>query len=116
MKLQRDERGHVFDKDMLNWYYYRHPVPLRSVAAMMLLDKGADVWRVEFQSDSTVEMLFIGLADASRKHREVCTADDMPEWMQDRVAALNVFGENYPTPYVEGVGRRINRTTYYVEE
>lgn len=113
---QRDERGNFFDRDMLNWYYYKQPVPLRSLAAMVLVDKGAELWRLEYQSDGTVEVLFIGLTDASRKHREVHAADALPEWMQGRIAALNVFGEDYPTAYVEGVGRRINKTTYYVEE
>lgn len=113
---QIDERGHFFDRDILNRYYYKHPVPMRSLAAMMLVDKGAELWRLKYKSNGRVEVLFIGLTDASRKHREVHAAGTLPEWMQDRVAVLNMFGENYPTEYVEGVGRRISKSVYYVEE
>jgi hypothetical protein len=82
----------------------------------MLKAKDKDLWRVHFPTNGTVELLFIGLHGDKSSIDKLRSADELPEWVQHRIAALDVFGDNYPTNYVEGVGRRINRSTYYVEE
>jgi len=83
----------------------------------MLRAKGKDLWRVQFKDSNTLEVLFIGLTVNDESGLSTVEAlGDLPEWMQRRIAALNIFGDDYPTDYVDGVGRRINRTTYYLEE
>lgn len=82
----------------------------------MLKAKNKDLWRIHFEDSGAVEMLFIGLHNTESGVTKLGSADDLPEWAQHRIAALNVFGEGYPTDYVDGVGRRITKRTYYVEE
>mgnify|MGYP006982495615 FL=1 len=40
--------------------------------------------------------------------------DDLPEWIQKKVAVLSTLSYEPPTEYVKGVGRRISRYVYWV--
>lgn len=104
-----------FDKDMLNWYHYEQSIPMRTAIAMMLNKSKTDLWRLHFELNGMVDLLFIGMSTDEKKEHRV-PADGLPEWMKDRIAVLNTFGPNWPTDYIEGVGRRISERTYYVEE
>jgi hypothetical protein len=114
-RLVRFQEAAVFDQDMVNWHHYDQPVPMASPLAMTLLNKGADLWRINFNMDGKVDLLFIGMS-TNEKKRDCVPADGLPEWMKDRIAVLNTFGANWPTDYIDGVGRRISERTYYVEE
>ena len=81
----------------------------------MLLEKDAAIWRISFDPSGAVTRMYVGFPD--RENTTITTTpENLPEWVQERIAALNVFGDNLPTPYVDGVGRRLNANTYYVEE
>ena len=95
---------------------YRGDLKEHRRMVQMLKAKDKDLWRVHFRTSGTVELLFIGLHGDNSTLDTFEGADALPDWVQNRLAALNIFGDNYPTDYVEGVGRRINRSTYYVEE
>ena len=42
------------------------------------------------------------------------SANDLPKWMQERVALLMMTSAKPPTEEVDGVGRRIDETTYWL--
>lgn len=107
----------LFDRVMLR-FIRENPAPHRSVTDLvdMIITERRDVWRLQYHGDGTVNMMFIGLASEREISISTLPADELPDWAQDRIAALNIFGDNYPTEYVAGVGRRINEWVYYVEE
>jgi hypothetical protein len=95
----------------------RHVWNTSNPMARMLAERQARVWRVEYRGSDTVDFLYVGFPDRGEGQAlERVTASQLPDWVHDRVAALNVFGEDYPTDWVDGVGRRIGLTVYYVEE
>ena len=115
---ERTYEAIIFDRELLGRTKYRqyaadrptHPV------VRMLMARGVELWRVEFKARGRVHLLHVGLpGKVSTASRHVSRAE-LPEWMQHRIAALDVFGENFPTDYVDGVGRRLNKEVYYVEE
>jgi len=40
--------------------------------------------------------------------------NDLPEWMQEGIALLMMMSAKPPTDEVEGVGRRIDETTFWL--
>ena len=42
------------------------------------------------------------------------SVNDLPEWMQEGIALLMMTSAEPPTNEVEGVGRRIDETTYWL--
>ena len=42
------------------------------------------------------------------------SVNDLPKWMQERVALLMMTSAKPPTEEVDGVGRRIDETTYWL--
>jgi hypothetical protein len=103
----------VFERELLHRWYERRPSAHPTVR--MLLAKDAAIWRISFDPSGAVSRMYVGFPD--REHATITTTpENLPGWVQERIAALNVFGDNLPTPYVDGVGRRINKSTYYVEE
>jgi len=41
--------------------------------------------------------------------------DDLPKWVQERIALLSMMSFKPPTEHVSGIGRRISEDTYWVE-
>lgn len=39
---------------------------------------------------------------------------ELPQWVQERIAVLSMLDAKPPTQNIEGVGRRINESTYWV--
>lgn len=44
----------------------------------------------------------------------IMNMDDLPEWIQKRIAVLSTLPYEPPTEYIKGVGRRISRYVYWV--
>lgn len=82
----------------------------------MLLSKAGSVWRAEYRHPDLVQLMYIGFPDKPNSEVRKIHPDELPPWVQDRIAALNVLGDDFPTVWVDGVGRRISREIYYVEE
>lgn len=40
--------------------------------------------------------------------------DDLPDWMQRRIAVLSCMSYEPPTEDIEGIGRRIEKNVYWV--
>ena len=64
---------------------------------------------------NTVQISCIGMdrVDNSLDDTYV-SVDDLPQWVQERIALLMMTDPNPPTPEVEGVGRRIDKYTFWI--
>jgi hypothetical protein len=65
--------------------------------------------------DGRVEVICFGidLLDPQAEG-EYDSVDDLPKWVQDRLAVLMITSAKPPTTEVEGVGRRIDDDVYWV--
>jgi hypothetical protein len=74
------------------------------------------LYRVQIRDDTnTVEVTCIGIdrVDAEAEGIYACV-DDLPKWLQERLSVLMVLDWRPPTVSVDNVGRRIDKTTYWV--
>lgn len=89
--------------------------PRPYMVAMLL--PGNDVFRLRLLCEGKVEVMHIS-DYAVDKHSAMDgvyqSTDDLPEWMQERLAVLMVMRHEPPTTEVEGVGRRISRDVFWV--
>jgi hypothetical protein len=87
---------------------------LRNAMLMELTGKVSDdeeIWRVVV-NELGIKALYIGLG--SRAPILAQTISELPQWMQERVAVLSMLTESPPTKPIEGVGRRISDTVYWI--
>lgn len=65
---------------------------------------------------STVEVVCLGIAIVDDKCLEGVynTTDELPAWMQERIAVLSMMKVNPPQTKVEGVGMRVDENVYWV--
>jgi hypothetical protein len=78
--------------------------------------KEEPIYRIEIKKDNTVETTCYEMLDAFdpelKKYYE--TLDDLPKWVQDKLAVLMLLDHTKVNEEVEGVGRRINENVYWV--
>jgi len=65
---------------------------------------------------STVEVVCLGMASVDDRCLEgvYATTDELPAWMQERIAVLSMMKVNPPQTKVEGVGMRVDESVYWV--
>jgi hypothetical protein len=75
------------------------------------------VWSVRVPDKGQVTMVYIGYAplDGARS-LFYSTADALPEWVKDRIAVLRMLPPSPSSSAVYNVGRRVDKTTYWVVE
>jgi len=87
---------------------------LRNAMLMELTGKVSDdeeIWRVVV-NELGAKAIYIGLG--SRTPIEVQAVSELPQWMQERVSVLSMLTERPPTAPIEGVGRRVTDTVYWI--
>ena len=125
LKRARTERRLV-DMELLRGYTFdiiaddisRHVSHVVQMAhmSMEVLAQVKDVLRLEVIDgsatiiDFSLEMLD---NDISGWYSEV---DLLPDWVKDRLALLMMVDPTPPTKYVDGVGRRISETVFWIEQ
>ena len=74
------------------------------------------LYRVSIDPDTnTVQVSCIGIDRVdSELEGTYLTVEDLPQWVQERIALLMMVDPKPPTPEVEGVGQRIDRYTFWV--
>jgi len=73
------------------------------------------VYRVNFLPDkNTVDVIGLGINGLDLPHQGTYHKDNMPDWMQDKLHALAVLRVPPPEANVEGVGKRISETIFWV--
>jgi hypothetical protein len=72
------------------------------------------VYRVSIFPDG-VDVVCFGLSSIDSKlEGHYDRVDDLPNWVKERLAVLNMMSPKPPTNIVEGIGRRISTNVYWV--
>jgi len=78
--------------------------------------KEQPIYRIQINDDNTVETTCYEMLDAFdpelKKYYE--TLDDLPNWVQDKLAVLMLLDHTKVNEEVKGVGRRISKDVYWV--
>ena len=78
--------------------------------------KEEPIYRIEIKEDNTVETTCYEMLDAFdpqlKKWYE--SIDELPKWVQDKIAVLMLLDHTQTNKEIKNIGRRINRTTYWV--
>ena len=89
---------------------------LGTYTSIQLAAQAKDVLRLEV-IDGSVTIIDFSLEmldnDVSGWYSEV---DLLPDWVKDRLALLMMVDPTPPTKYVDGVGRRISETVFWIEQ
>jgi len=74
------------------------------------------IYRVSIDNKTKhVEMVCIGIASVdSEAEGYYISVDELPEWVQEKVAVLMLCDFKPPVKEVAGVGRRMDRNVYWV--
>ena len=72
-----------------------------------------NVWRVNVLSNGLVELNDFTLPSNSGKLRETFKQEDLPDWIQDSLSVLMIVDQGVT---VEGVGKKISDSVFYVLE
>lgn len=73
------------------------------------------VWRVEIGKTGEVKMEYIGLYTIDYSvTRLYDTLEQSPDWVQDRIAILNMMPPDPNKSVVFNVGRRVDENTYWI--
>ena len=115
-KRARTERRRI-DVGLIRGYIFDIFVnDLGTYASMQLAAQAKDVLRLEV-IDGSVTIIDFSLEmldnDISGWYSEV---DLLPDWVRDRLALLMMVDPTPPTKYVDGVGRRISETVFWIEQ
>ena len=94
-------------------------VSLREMVCSMSCDNDLphddNIYRVYINPHThAVEVSCIGMEVDSVVSGEYPLVDDLPLWMQEKVALLMMTPLDKPTSEVEGVGRRIDNNVYWI--
>jgi hypothetical protein len=64
---------------------------------------------------STVEVVCLGIDSVDKEvEGEYATTDDLPAWMQERIAVLSMMKVDPPQTKVAGIGMRVDESVYWV--
>lgn len=87
-------------------------VNVAKIACKMYATMSTRTYRVAVDPNGRVNITTWGLAeDIDRGYDSV---DELPEWMQRKIAVLMIFDPEKPMEEIKGIGRRISRGTFWV--
>jgi hypothetical protein len=105
----------------LSWVYMdkaKHNVSAPEEMLLMYLEKVKEepIYRIQINEDNTVQTVCYEMLDAFdpelKNYYE--TLDDLPKWVQDKLAVLMLLDHTKVNEEVKSVGRRISRNVYWV--
>lgn len=90
--------------------------PEREILAYMELMKTTPVYRIQIHGDGNVTTDCYELLDAFSPELEKYyeTIDDLPKWVQDRLAVLMLLDYKKSNQEIPNVGRRITKDIFWV--
>lgn len=84
----------------------------RIFISKMYATMATQTYRIAVEPNGRVNITTWGLAeDIDRSYDSV---DDLPQWMQRKIAVLMIFDPEKPMEEIKGIGRRISRATFWV--
>jgi len=72
-----------------------------------------NVWRVHVLANGMVELNDFTLPSSTGKIRDVFKQENLPQWIQDSLSVLMIVDQGVT---VEGVGKKINDSIFYLME
>jgi len=89
--------------------------PKRTAAPLLARMEDNNAYRIDIGSTGRVEVLCFGIESIDTELEGYYDSlQDLPKWVQERIALLSMLKSEPPTEDVEGVGRRISVSTYWV--
>lgn len=89
--------------------------PQRTAAPMFTRMDDNNAYRICVRSKGRIEVLCFGIESIDTELEGYYDSlQDLPKWVQERIALLSMLKSEPPTEDVEGVGRRISESTYWV--
>jgi hypothetical protein len=74
-----------------------------------------ELWRLDYLGDETWYMVYIGAAKIEPPNEFLLKTKDLPEWVKDRVAVVNMLqGRGLTEANIYGVGARIDDDHYWI--
>ena len=117
LKRARTERRRLVDVELLRKYTV--DILIDDIGLNVTVEQvgqSREVFRLEVV-DGSVTIINFALEmldnDISGWYSEV---DLLPDWVKDRLALLMMVDPTPPTKYVDGVGRRISETVFWIEQ
>ena len=117
LKRARTERRRLVDVELLRKYTV--DILIDDIGLNVTVEQvgqSREVFRLEV-ADGSVTIINFSLEmldnDISGWYSEV---DLLPDWVKDRLALLMMVDPTPPTKYVDGVGRRISETVFWIEQ
>ena len=81
------------------------------------LPEDESIFRIEVFGGDEVRITCFGIPKVDSPDfpdEGIMRIDDLPEWIQKKVAVLSTLPHDPPTEYVKGIGRRISEYVYWV--
>lgn len=72
-----------------------------------------EMWRFEIYKKGGAHLLHVGPWASKWSHTAVIKHEP-PEWVADKVAALDIMPRPFPSLHVDGVGLRVSETVYWL--
>lgn len=79
------------------------------------LPEGECIYRINISASNSISVMCFGFGsvDDDLKHH-YDDVDALPEWVQERLAALMMLSFTPPTEVVPGVGKRVSKDVFWV--
>jgi hypothetical protein len=90
--------------------------PEEVILMYMAQAKEQPIYRIQINNDNTVQTTCYDLLDAFNPELKNYyeTLDELPNWVQDKLAVLMLLDHTKVNEEVKGVGRRISKDVYWV--
>jgi hypothetical protein len=105
----------------LSWVYMdraKHNISAPEEMIMMYVEKVKEepIYRIEIHEDNTVQTTCYEMLDAFNPELKNYyeTLDDLPKWVQDKLAVLMLLDHTKVNEEVKTIGRRISKNVYWV--
>lgn len=105
-------RSSIRTNDLFKSCGYNAPLYEKTLKGLSVHDD--KIYRVSINNGKAVVFCFgVDMLDPQAEG-EYDSVDDLPKWVQDRIAVLMITSAKPPTSEVEGIGRRIDENTFWL--
>lgn len=95
----------------------KNRAPLRAIAKSLAMIRQTPIYRVKINNNASIDTDCYDLIDLyyPKLDKHYAKVEDLPKWVQEKLAVLMVIDpEQVGGREVEGVGRRIDKTIFWV--
>jgi hypothetical protein len=83
---------------------------------LMVETKSHKLYRLSIEDDKSINILHFDMIDLDNDiSGHYSGVDDLPDWAASQLALLMMVNPTPPTRYVDGVGRRISDSIFWIE-